>query len=106
MLIQNFLIAFSLTNIFEFLPFYFIIKPKNKEIFFLLFINIISLPIVWFFILNFSQIFLKIFIFSEIFAIFIESFLIYLLIDKELKVCFKASIFMNLFSAVIGLFIL
>jgi hypothetical protein len=102
-MIFNFLIAFLLTNIIEFIPFNFFVRDKlEKKIFYLLLINIITLPIIWFFLPFFFDNYLIFFVLFEIIVFLIESILIKFILKKNFLFALKLSFIMNFLSAIIG----
>jgi hypothetical protein len=82
-MIINFFVAFVLTNIIEFIPFYFFIKEKlEKKVFYLFLINSITLPIIWFFLPFFFENYIVVFVLFELLIFFIESILIKFFLKK------------------------
>lgn len=96
----GFLLAYALTNIIEFIPFYFLIKPPlRKKISALLLINAISLTIVWLVLPFFFAQYLIAFILIEIFVILFETGLIKIFLRQPIQNSFKTALVMNVLSA-------
>jgi hypothetical protein len=102
-MIFSFFVAFVLTNIIEFIPFNFFVKEKiEKKVFYLLLINSITLPIIWFFLPLFFENYIIFFILFELLIFFIESILIKIFLKKDFLFALKLSFIMNFLSALIG----
>ena len=104
-LVQWFL-AFSLTNIIEFIPFYFFLRGDQKErILVLLKVNLVTHPLLWLVLPLFFDYYLIALLLLEILIIISET----LLLKSFLKIGFtesaKISVVMNMLSAVLGLFL-
>ena len=108
--ISSFIKAFLITILLELLVSLFFIslcKLPKKILSYVLFANIISLPIVWFLFPLFKLYALTIIVASEIFAVLFESYFIYFFGKQivSLKQSFVLSIVNNLVSLFVGSFI-
>lgn len=102
-----FFLAFFLTNLIEFFPFYFLIKkPFKEKVFFLVLVNSITLPTLWLLLPFFFDYYLSAFLFFELSIVVIEAFLIMFLLKQNLKNSFIVSFSMNFLSAGIGFLLL
>ncbi|MFH1663616.1 MAG: hypothetical protein ABH986_02275 [archaeon] len=98
-----FFLAFFLTNLIEFFPFYFLIKkPLKEKVFFLILINSLTLPLLWILLPFFFDYYLIAFFFFEFSIAVIEAFLIRFLLKQSLKNSFIVSFSMNFISAATG----
>jgi len=98
-----FFVAFFLTVLIEFIPFYFLIKnPLKEKVVFLVLINSITLPLFWFLFPFFFKYYLIAFVVFEFLIFVAEAFLINFFLKQSLKNSFIVSFLMNFLSAVIG----
>jgi len=106
--VLNFLIAYFLTNIIEFVPIHLILKSDfKKEIVGLLKINTITLPVVWIVLaFFFNENYFAMFVIVELLVIVAETLLVKKIFKKQLKESFLISVAMNIPSALIGFFLL
>ncbi|MBN1941528.1 MAG: hypothetical protein JW772_05095 [Candidatus Diapherotrites archaeon] len=101
-----FLIAFGLTNAIEFVPQHFLVKKKIKpKLLALLFINAITLPIVWLVLPFFFFQYFFALIIIEALVILVEGIALRLLLGLTRKNAFQASIAMNLLSTAAVFFV-
>ncbi len=109
MFLQEFIIAYVLTNSLEFPILHFLLrKDLQKELFFLLLINLFSLSLFWTALPFFYSLYLIAWLVGELAIVFIEAVLIskFFYSSKFNSSALKISFAMNLVSAVFGLLFL
>ena len=103
----EFLIAYLITNIIEFIFFHICLRGGlRKEAISILIINIVTMPIIWLGLPLFFNYYLLAFVFFESLIIILETIFIQIITQRKILFSLKVSILMNSLSAIIGFFFL
>jgi len=103
MILFNFLLAYALTNLIEFVPFHLMVKkPFKEKAMKLVLINTMTLPLLWFLLPFFFEHYLLAFVIFEALVVVAETALLKVLLRLPFKQAFKVALVMNVLSAGTG----
>ena len=102
-IVFQFLAAYLLTNFLEIVPFSLLIKkPFTHKLLALLFINSITLPLLWLALPFFYQHYFAAFIVAEFLVVLAETVLIRWFLNQPILASLKVAVIINAFSAAVG----